>query len=240
MVRIVTAAALFAVAGAANAGLGLTHAWVEIDNSVSPVTGNSPAVDPFGFPFNPDNYRTFRLFIYGEGLQVTAINMGTAANPNLSNDQIYTDGGVFNHGTGGNVRTPGLEGFSSSIYFDTYLAIGNLAPGNIGIIGGSASLGAAGTDFAVGQNGLRATWFAPPGEPVTIGAGGMMLLQVTVTADATFLGGSFSRGEQVFNSRIEVATLTGNQLIKISNAIPTPGAAALLGLGGLVAIRRRR
>ena len=245
MVRILTAAAIFAAAGVANAGISAANfslGWTEIDNSVSPVTGTSPQTD-LQAPFDPANFRTFRLFLYGDasvqGQRIDAVNFGNfSQNYGMVPYALFTDGSaVYNHPSGGNVRSTALEGFLTAVYFDTYAAFGNTAPGAIGFAGGVDFSG--NTDYGTGSGykAMGGAWFGAPGVGEILGADGIMLLQVTVSADATFLG-----GDPLGLSRMQITgpNTGGSLTLDIPNAIPTPGAAALLGLAGLATARRRR
>lgn len=251
MLRACITAATLAIACAAHATTPIASdfrlRWVEIDNSVNPVINISPLIDPFGFPFHPDNYRTFRLFVEprtpgnkADGITIAGADMGDHDAPVAGDNALYTNGTVYNHGLGGNFGNPGLHGFSASIYFDTYVAFGSTAPTNIAAVPGSMFLGNNGFDMTVGTAGLRGIW---SGDPQTLGMSGVMLLQITVEISATFLGGPQVSyvGEGVAPaSRLTIISSVGDFNLLIPNAIPTPGCAALLGLGGLLGVRRRR
>lgn len=215
MVRLIALTAGLAVAGSALAGIqGRGFRWAEVNNGgVSDASGA-----------NLTGFRTFDLFLDAgsEAMSVNGFNMGTAAVPGLAPYRIFTDGTVFNHAFGGNSSpNPALVPAFPALAFDTYLAVGN---GAFADVPGSVNLTGAGGEFI-------GTWFTQP--PQVVAAGGSLFAgRFTVSDDTTFLGGN--------GSAIEVGFTGFEAVFQISNAIPTPGAFALMGLGGLVAARRRR
>jgi hypothetical protein len=237
MVRLLSsAAALTVVAGLANAGVGFGLQWVEIDNSSA-----NPAADPGGAAnWNAQPaWRTFDLLLTGAaGTQFNAVNLGFAPNPAQEPYFLFTDGAIFNYPPpgGGDVQS-GFEGFFNLTRFDSYVDLGDLnangaAPSQIGLLGVDLN-GAAGSVNGIDGRVIRGTWFEfPPNSAVLDANGEARLLRMTVSADAEYLGGN---GSSLF-----IGTDSGGVALEIANAIPTPGAVALMGLGGLVAARRRR
>lgn len=179
-------------------------------------------------PIPGDAWYTFDLFFNAgsSAARVNGFNMGFAANPGFDPNVILTDGVIFNHAFGGDAApNPALIPAFPALAFDTYLAMGAQP---ISFVPGSTDLTGIVVD---GVRELRGTWFTQP--PIDIAAGDSLFVgRFTVDADATFLGGN--------GSTIEVGFDFGVQTFAVGNAIPTPGAFALMGLGGLVAARRRR
>ena len=215
MVRMIALTAGLAVAGSALAGIqGRGFRWAEVNNGG--VSDGSGA--------NLSGFRTFDLFLDAgsASMSVNGFNMGTAAVPDLAPYRIFTDGAVFNHAFGGNSSpNPALVPAFPALAFDTYLAVGN---GAFSDVPNSVNLTGANGQFI-------GTWFTQP--PQVVAAGGSLLVgRFTVSDNTTFLGGN--------GSAIEVGFTGFEQVFSIGNAIPTPGAFALMGLGGLVATRRRR
>lgn len=246
-ITVVAAAALCASGAKAGFGAGLYLQWELVDNTSNPLNGMSPATDP-NSPFNPNDWFTLRLRLHTFGdpnVQVSSIFMGDAAFPHLSNEALYTNGTVYNHALGGNVRTTGLDDFFPAIAFDTHVAIGGLPPSDIFFpLPGAMNLGTPVFDSAIGLTGIRGFWATPLGGPhVPIGVDGITILQITVSADTTYLGGEFLAPDgSLLVSRIAIGTSVGAFDLQIPGAggVPTPGAAAIFGVAGLALARRRR
>ena len=249
MKMMLTAAAALAVAASAQAAVtGVV--WRAVDNSV----GN-PGMDAVGGApgWNALSQYTFDLILMGDaGQRINGINMGDAAFPNASPFALYTNGNVFNHPLGSNIRSTNFEnvpGFNA-IRYDTYVALEGSIAASVSFAG-VADLAANGTTDQV----MRATWFTT--DNVTLDANGeMRIMRVTVgyqmgfdpfaSGSGAFLGTLGVGGLEAGNneSRIEVG-LPGGVLTElvIGNAfelVPTPGATALFGLAGLAGLRRRR
>ena len=240
MKMMLTAAAALAVAASAQAAVtGVI--WRAVDNTVG-----APGSDGFaGAQWNALTQYTFDLILMGDaGQRVNGVNMGDANFPNAAPFALYTNGTIFNHPFGSNVRSTAFEpapGFNA-IQYDTYVALGDVPAGNISFAGGANLTGAGGV--------LRATWFTT--ENATLDANGeMRIMRVTVgyaggAPEGAFLGtlgvGGLEAGSN--QSSIEVG-LPGGVLtsLVVGNAfelVPTPGATALFGLAGLAGLRRRR
>lgn len=233
MRNVISVAAVLAVAGAASAAVTGVR-WAEVNNSSA--AGNAG--------WNATN-RTFDLFVDGTvGQTINGVNFG---GDNPANGRIEIVGGtVFNHTAGSNLRNAAFETFPGfqSIAFDTFAVFGgDRTPGAPGGAGGGVSF--AGSVNLTGAGGLiQFTSFTQPPAPMTADAlsasgGSIWVLRVTLTpsvGDVLRLGGG--------DSSVQVGYADGQTPVvttfAIPDAIPTPGAAALLGLAGLAVARRRR
>lgn len=241
MKKILAAAAMLAVAGAANAAVSGVI-WRPVDNSSGAGDAQWDAL--------AGNQFTFDLVLLGDaGQRINGINMGDAAFPDAAPFALFTNGSVFNHTLGSNVRNAAFEnlpGFTG-LRFDTFVAMGSDVPGPTISFAGQVDLNANGTTDTV----MRATWFTTD-NAVLDANGEMRILRVTVSyadgfdpyVDGGVLGTQGVIGQEGgAQSSIQVG-LPGGELanLVIGNAfeIPTPGATALLGLAGLVGLRRRR
>jgi hypothetical protein len=73
-----------------------------------------------------------------------------------------------------------------------------------------------------------------PSSPLIVGPGNF-LFRVTIPASPLLVN------DQFFRAILEYSTFSSEGTsIRTSQVVPTPGAAAMLGLGGLLAARRRR
>jgi MYXO-CTERM domain-containing protein len=245
MRQVLSVAALLALAGAANAAItGVI--WREVSNAASPYPPNAaPGADPTpgGAAWNAGGpWRTFDLYVVGlAGDIINGIEAGGGSDTTFG---IRTSGQpVFNHPSGGDARTQAFEAFFSSLPFDTFATFG----GNATTAGQSASFAGVtdltGTNQVSGVNRLRFTSFTQP--PIALnadaavgpGGGSLWVLRVTIKSTVTNLGGTV--GGQL--SVVQVG-LPGGAVANFNapNAVPTPGALALLGLGGLAVARRKR
>ncbi len=223
MKSVLSTAALLVVAGAANAAVtGFT--WNEVPNANSPYPGAAPTTLPAGT-------RTFDLYVIGDtvGDVINGVNFGGDGSTN----HINVAGGVYNHPLGGDTRSFAFETFFPDIVFDTFATFGGGATTN-----GQATQFAGGVNLTGAGGELRFTSFTQPPAALTAGTFGshaaqIWVLRVSVLAGTNALGGGNSVGE---------IGLAGGALLTaaVNNAIPTPGAAALLGLAGLAGARRRR
>lgn len=118
--------------------------------------------------------------------------------------------------------------------------------GDYGIVG-TGSVEAGGTLFVtdlIGGSTLTDDLVTTPGSPITSGIGNW---SGTAGVDASGLGST--RLHIVMNNNL-IAISQGNSVVWIQKKVqgsavgvqivPTPGSMALLGLGGLAAVRRRR
>ncbi|MGP1309515.1 MAG: hypothetical protein ACTS27_04880, partial [Phycisphaerales bacterium] len=127
-------------------------------------------------------------------------------------------------------ETAAQTAFAAWLY-DTYVDVGANNPNGT----------APGQLLGVGLNGLmpvngvlRGAWAQNPpnGGTAQDASGGVRILRISFDGDALGRGG-------IGSGTIEVG-ITGQVFDAFVPAIPTPGAAALLGLGGLAVARRRR
>src|SRR5690606_10522561 len=73
---------------------------------------------------------------FGNTIGVNGFNLGSAAVPDLDPYRIFVHAPVYNHPLGGDVRSTAFEGVFPTIAFDTYLAFGDVAAGNITVVAG--------------------------------------------------------------------------------------------------------
>jgi MYXO-CTERM domain-containing protein len=227
---ISAATALTLAAGIASAGVAPSFEWVQVDNTV----GNPGGDAINGAAWSANNWVTYDLFMTYDGL-VNGVNLGSTDDPAEAGLGLSFDTAVFN--TSGFVasdfESAAQGSFSASLY-DTYVTLGSNNPG------GTAStqlLGIALAGLVPNANGvLRGAWAQnpPSGGTAQDATDGIRLLRISFDGDA--LGG---RGNGIGSGDIQVGLSTGIITARVG-AIPTPGAAALLGLGGIAAIRRRR
>lgn len=245
MRRTALAASSFIIAASllAPASLGDVTgvSWRHVDNTV----GN-PESDGAWNALAGKQY-TFDLFLLGDaGQRINGINMGNEAFPDAAPFALHTNGAVFNHPLGSDVRSPAFEnipGFTG-IRYDTFVAMGSDVPGPTISFAGQVDLIA---DGAVDQS-LRALWFTTD-NAVLDANGEMRILRITV---------SYPSGQDPFGPPNFLGTIAGGPLsslqvglpggvlvdLVIPNALsvtpPSPGGAALAGLAGLLGLRRRR
>jgi len=256
MTKMIIAAAALAVAASANAAVtGVVWRVVGSAPSASmpglPAHAGAPGSDGFaGAQWNALSQYTFDLILQGDaGQRINGINMGDSAFPNAAPFALYTNGTVFNHSFGSNLRSAAFEavpGFNA-IQYDTYVALGSAAPGpGVSFAGGADLTGTGGV--------LRATWFTT--DNATLDANGeMRIMRVTVGYTAGF--DPFASDSGAYLGTLGIAGLEGGAPqssiqvglpageladLVVGNAfeVPTPGATALMGLAGLVGLRRRR
>lgn len=227
-IGVLSACTLFVAAGAANAAITGTQ-WVEVPNAVWAPTGMSPGADPFpgaAAAWASQSWRTYDLFLLGNsGDLVNGVNIGGAA---ADPYQINLGGAtVFNHLGGSDQRSMALEPVFSSIGFDTYATYGGndtTAGHPFGGFAGTVNLSGAG-------DVIRFTSFAAAGNPAAVGADGRLrVLRLTIANQSSTTG----------TGSLEVGLPGGALAVFNLGPVPTPGAAALLGLAGLAGIRRRR
>jgi hypothetical protein len=233
--RLVTAAGACAIAAQAIAGLNPFTGveWVEVDNSSA-----DPASDPAGAALwnSQPSWRTFDLLLLGTpGAEFNAINMGFGPNPDQEPFYLFTDAtAIFNYPgpAGGDVQS-GFEGLFNLTRFDTFVDLGGLnpngtAPAQIGTLGMTLS-GVQETVNGIEGWVIRGTWFEFPPNSAALDANGQArLMRITISADATILGGN--------GSAIQVGTDEGTFIL----LIPAPSSLGILAIAGVAIARRRR
>lgn len=211
------AAGLLAIAPLSHAGISDGRIeWQFV--RYGPLGGPTPI--PVDFAYTLDLY-----FVAGDqGAAVNGVNMGYAADPLFDPNFLLTNGTVYNHAFGGDTPpNPALIPAFPALEFDTYLALGDRPVTTV----------TNSVDLTGNNNGeLRATWFTIP--PIELDPfERLRLLRVTVSDDATFLGGN--------GSQLEIGFVGFERTYAIPRSIvPTPASIATLGFASLVAARRRR
>lgn len=226
MKSVLSTAALLVVAGAANAAV-TGFAWREVSNTNSPYPGGAPTTLPAGT-------RTYDLYVIGNtvGDVINGVNFGGDGSTNHIN---VAGGAVYNHPLGGDTRSFAFETFFPDIVFDTFATFGGgpTTNGQSTQFAGAVNLTGAGGE-------LRFTSFTQPPAALTAATFGshvaeIWVLRASLTGTAASAGGGNSVGE---------IGLAGGALlsaaVNFTPNVPTPGAAALLGLAGLAGARRRR
>jgi uncharacterized protein (TIGR03382 family) len=210
MVRLLSSAAALTVV-AGLANAGMSQAWLSFD-----IVDNGGISD--GSPANLAGSTTYDLFwnnFGSEAIGVNGFNLGTAAQPGLAPFRMFYTGTVFNHAFGSDTApNAALIPAFPALAFDTFFDVGgqsvSFVPGSASTTGGE----------------ILGTWFTQP--PVNVAAGERLrFMRLTVFGEL-----------DIVNSSMEVGF--SNNTTGVFTFVPTPGAAALLGLGGLVAGRRRR
>ncbi len=195
------------------------------------------------------NAASWETIQYGPGSASSARD-ATGGNPGAALQVTMTastSGGALNgfqHNVGGNQYNPAVDGAVASIDFslDARWISSSLVPGGHGL---SIGIQQGGIDYA--SNPTQPTGFT--GNWVTLTDTGLTASDFTRldglpgTPDFSAGGASFSYGFRTFiagfnhgNSNI----VNYDNLSMTVHSTPAPGAAALAGLGGLLASRRRR
>lgn len=241
MVRMLSAAAALAVAGAAFAGPNFNLGWVAVDNSVGG-SGLPTTNDPSWMAGSV----TYDLVLtFDAGTTINGINLGVPGqdpnNPNSDPNFLYISNGgsnVYQNAAGGNtspnavfVPIPGFEG----LMFDSYVGLGTASPGT-GDVGFAAAMNWA-DGAGAGDDRIRGTWFVSPGASSDVdGDGSILLMRLTVKDPDTKIGGL---GSQLTIGWQDQAGAPQETTLAISS-VPTPGAIALFATAGFAAARRRR
>ena len=217
------------------------------------VTSQFGVPDPNGDPDYASLARyTFDLYLWGDaGAQIRGINMGNADDPSSSHLGLWTNGSVYNHMFGSDVRIPAFEGVFPGMAFDTFVALGRETPGPSISFASDPDLDADGVIDRV----LRAQWYSDEGATLD-GNGELRILRVTVGYPEGFDPYVWNAGGYLGTapygppalepqSRLQVLYLDGStQEMIIGDGIqplsPTPGATALFGIAGVAGMRRRR
>lgn len=240
MVRMLSAAAALAVAGAAFAGPNFSLSWNVVDNSV----GGS------GLPTSNDaswmaGSATYDLVLtFAPGTTINGINLGIPGqdpnNPNSDPNFLYISNGgsnIYQNAAGGDVAPnpvfvpiPGFEG----LRYDTYVGLGVANPSTQ--VGFAANMNWA-SGVGNGNDRIRGTWFVSPGASAdSDGDGSILLMRITVKDPLTKIGGN---GSQLVVGWSDSSGAPQETALLI-NSVPTPGAVALFATAGLAAARRRR
>ncbi len=216
------------IAAPAMAGLSISHLWVQVDNTMF-----SPELDPLnGAAWAVGNWATFDLYLWVDGALVNGINLGSA--PGEDHLGLLVGDAVFN--TSGFVasdfETAAQFTFDASRY-DTFVDLGSnntdgLAPNEL---------------LGIGLNGLvpqaarlRGAWAQNPvnGGTAQDASQGIRILRLTIDADSIGTVPALGTGS------LQIGLSSGTVVPYNIARLPAPGAAALMGIGGLVAARRRR
>ena len=212
MIRSLAVLSALACAGAASAGV--SQAWLSFE-----VVDNGGISDGSGA--NLAGSTTYDLYWNNFGymdlptIGVNGFNLGTAAQPDLAPYRVFYTGTAFNHAFGSDgAPNPALIPAFPALAFDSFFDVGG-SP--VSFVPGSA---------AFGNGEVIGTWFTQP--PVNVAVGERI----------RFLRLTLLDGElDLARTSIEVGFSNNTTAVF---GIPAPGAAALLGLSGLVAARRRR
>ncbi|MBL0922366.1 MAG: hypothetical protein IBJ10_09600 [Phycisphaerales bacterium] len=125
---------------------------------------------------------TFDLILSGDsGTQIRGVNMGDADDPSSSHLGLWTNGSVYNHFFGSDVRSPSFEHVFPHIALDTFVALGSTVPGPAISFAAPADLNADGVNDRV----LRAHWFSDAGAALDAN-GELRILRVTVGYDPSY------------------------------------------------------
>lgn len=229
------ALALLVSAGTSSAAI-TGHRWEVVDNSTYTLGSNNG--NPSGLA---SNIYTFDLYLQDNGVDpLTALDSNDSGiNPN---DGLAITGGTFHQvqlfGSDNDLPPSLAEAeFLPALEFDTYVALGPLTDAQI--------LVASDIDFGVaGGTRLRGVWSPNPGSGVGSTVPTDENGEIFVGRFSIVLGPGFDPNTAFFGGEILAALASGTpQIVTIGNAfdaIPSPGGAALFGLAGLTAMRRRR
>ncbi len=136
-----------------------------------------------------------------------------------------TSGSVYQNASGGNAApSSAFIGFVPELKFDTYVGI--IDDPSAGIAGGAGDLG--GGPLSLDAPQISVTWF----NTNTTDTGQVQAGNITLSHDAT---GTISLITSFANSQTLQTGVIESGLI-----FPEPASLALLGLGGLAVLRRRR
>lgn len=227
--------------------------WRAVEHTIPP--GADPEWDEFVAAYSPYSFDMLLLGDVGE--RVAGIDMGDASFPSASPNRLGTNGLVFNHSAGGDLRTPGFEDVDGlqGLRYDTFIALGDDVPGPDITITGQVDLHASGISDRI----MRGSWLTQDEATLVAGPSGygeLRLMRVTVGfpigIDPYIDGGVLGTigvvgsgiGDTWEQSWLEVRLVGGEmERLIIGQAFelyPTPGGAALAGLAGLLGLRRRR
>jgi len=176
---------------------------------------------------------TYRMYITGlaDGDRIDAV-YGNADNA------LSIAGNFYENNFGGNTSmsiNPALIAVFPSLANDSWVTIGATD-----MFGGNA-LNDIGMNFDAGNyNTTNGSWFVTPDDAQGVAVGGSVLIgQFTVVGGTGNVSDDFSSA--LVNVQGSVDGVSGSSFnITGLNAIPAPGALALLGVAGLVSRRRRK
>lgn len=163
---------------------------------------------------------TVDVFFHNTGassLAIAGFDFGAAGPGQTRRINVTPSASLFNHPTGGDTRTPAWEGLFPTVAFDSFWVIGDQTV----VFDGSVDLSGADGD-------VNARFRLDGGASVNLLAGGELRV-----ARLTFLEGDIDLS---LPREFAVILSDGSEIVYL----PAPGAATVLGLGGLVALRRRR
>jgi len=242
-IRTFAGISALALAGAAQAAfVGGTLLENEANSALSSATVNGAS-------------RVFDLFIVFDEADDILNSIGNASITSTDGASLIQTG-VFGavQDTDGDLN-PGAWGFVPESQWDSYVAIGGPFPG--------ASNTTADPSFGFTATGVNGGWFDVPGEGasrqgvagdgVDMGNGmwGVFAGQFVLEGSGDVRGGGGEVGDGFINSNAFSGQLDVNWIDAAGGAniptngvairaIPAPGAAALFGLAGITAGRRRR
>jgi hypothetical protein len=205
--------------------------WVEI-----------PVVDSGADAAVLTGYRSFQLFVQLEAGDVINAADFSIAGPNTG---VSTTQTTFNHAFQDASQLPPnpvFFGLAPDLVYDSYVGIGNLPAGGLGV---------AAAISLVGPGVFTGAWFdQPPQSGMGDGGNAWFLAQITLTSMGGFGSDTSGLGEflggQAFVSGSGPnggfgGAVPSTGVVNVPNAfVPTPGALALFGLAGAAAARRRR
>ncbi len=147
---------------------------------------------------------------------------GAVLKIDLTAGSIYNDGAFDADGT-----QSALWGFVPALVWDS--AVGIAGDGSAGIAGGAGDLGGGPQNLGgTGVDAASITWF----NTATNDTAAVQIGNITLSADAVgtwSLIGAFAAGQVQSSGIVENGAL-----------VPEPASLALMGLGGIAALRRRR
>jgi len=253
--KLASAAAILALAGTASAAAFRIQGTVEASNA--PGTLGSPitiAGGTFNQHFLGNNFPPSSSFISIPGFEALAFDSYVAIDSNGPSTSSYTAAGPGGNGSSAHTASGGYFPNATTLDTGAMFTVGGVASstGTFASLPGvtvnkifiarltSASLNAT---ISLGPDGLLAVVRDLPGQP------GQRDVQLTFNAfdvgETNGLGFpdlNPASTHQPYFLHAEVSFAGGFKIwdLYIASKIPTPGAAALFGVAGLAAIRRRR
>lgn len=219
-----------------------------------PTHTGSPEADAFqGAIWASMSRYTFDLILQGDaGQRISGINLGDSNFPNAAPFALYTNGSVFNHSFGGDVRSATEFPPFNAMAYDTYVDLGGGVATPVISFVSPADLNANGTT----DKAIRANWFTDDDASLD-GNGEMRIMRITVGFEHGFDPWLWNSGAYLGTpdfgpdvgdsptSMLRVVLFDGSSVdLVIGDAVqplsPTPSATALLGIAGAAGMRRRR